>query len=83
MLLGGTSSVVCHSAGLDDSTSADLLVGPEVLIFTDTEEPRGQSAGVPETVPESSSTPIVSSETNTSHRYPQHQRKPTKRYMYT
>ena len=58
MPVGDTSSVVPHSAGLDDSTSADLLVIPEVPVFTDTEEPRGQSTGVPETVPESSSTPL-------------------------
>ena len=83
MPVGDTSSVVPHSAGLDDSTSADLLVDPEVPVVTDTEEPCGQSTRVPETVPESLSTPVVSSERNTSHCYLQRQRKPTDRYMFT
>ena len=83
MPVGDTSSLVPHSVGLVDSTSEDLLVGSEVPVFTDTEEPHGQFTGVPESMPKSSSTPVVSSERNTSHCYPQHQRKPTERYMYT
>ena len=79
-----TSSVVPHSAMSDDSTSEDVLVGPsDVSVTADVDESHGQSMGMPETVPEASSSPVVSSDRNTPRRYPQRQRRPTDRYTYT
>ena len=66
----------------EGSTSADILVGPsEVPVVPDTEDPCGQPTGVSKTGPETWSTSVVSTESNTSRRCSKLQRKPNKRYM--
>ena len=68
----------------EGSTSANILVGlSEVPVVPETEDPRGQPTGVSEAGPETWSTPVASTESNTSRRCSKRQRKPNPRYMNT
>ena len=76
------ASVIPTSTSSDDSTVSEVLLGPsEAPGPTDTEEQLEQSTSNIQMVPESSTVPVVPSVSNTSHRYPQCQRKPTDRYI--